>query len=200
MTIYPDADEKKLLLRLRDGDSSAFEILMESYKRPLANRVLRLLKSKEDTEEVLQELFVRVWMNREKLDPQLSFKAYIFRIAENLVLDMLRQATRDRRFAAMYKSMQSDVYNPIEDQLHEQENRVLLHQILSHIPEQPRRVYMLCKLEGKSYEEVGKMLSISTATVNSHMTKANRFLREYLNKHPIKLASIVVHYLFLGLS
>lgn len=180
-----EIEEYDLLIALRNGDQQALAKLMETYKRMLAKRILYILKSKEDTEEVLQELFVRVWRNRQKIDPGLPVKAYLFHIGENLVFDSIRKASREKRLVANYKDSQvNDSYNPVEEYLYRKENRALIEQIMAKVPEQSRKVFTLCKLEGRSYQEVSELLSISQATVNSHITKANQLLRTYLKDHP----------------
>ncbi len=180
-----DIAEYKLLQDLRNGSQQALRKLMENYKLMLAKRILYILRSPEDTEELLQELFVRVWLNRGKINPEQPIKAYLFHIGQNLVFDRIRKLNREKRLIAAYKDLQpSEIYNHIEEQLYREENRMLFEQVIAKVPEQSRKVFTLCKIEGRSYDEVSKMLSISVATVNSHITKANRLLRSYLKDHP----------------
>ncbi len=175
-----DTEEYNLLLKLRNGDQLAFKNLMATYKSMLAKRILHILRSSEDTEDVLQELFVRVWLNRKKINPELPVKAYLFHIGENLIIDKIRKANREKRFVLAYKMESAEGYSHIEEDLYKKENRALLDQLIAQAPEKSRTVFRLCKLEGRSYEEVSKLLSISIATVNSHISKVNRMLRGYL--------------------
>lgn len=199
--IYPllPYDEKNLLLRLRDGDGAAFTELMERYKRPLGKSILRTLKSRENTEEALQELFVRVWVNREVIDPERPIKAYLFRIAENLVYDMLRKTAREKRLVAEYFTHLSEIYSHVEEDIFDKEIRATLRDAIDRLPEQRRRVFELCKIEGKSYEEVGRQLSISVATVNSHITNANTFLRQYFKTMPDVIPALLAGILLVGI-
>ncbi|WP_199117494.1 RNA polymerase sigma factor [Pedobacter sp. ASV28] len=196
-----DIEEHSLLLKLQNGDQLAFKKLMETYKRVLAKRILHILRSPEDTEEVLQELFVRVWINRKKINPDLPIKAYLFHIGENLVFDMIRKANREKRFVLAYRNVQSkEAYSHIEESLYLKENRELLDQIIAQVPEQSRKVFTLCKLEGRSYDEVSKLLSISIATVNSHITKTNRLLRGYLKDNSGVATILALGYIFSNLN
>lgn len=192
-------DEKDVLRRLRAADEAAFNELMERYKRPLAKSMLRILKSREDTEEALQELFVRVWMNRTAIDPERPIKAYLFRIAENLVYDLLRKAAREKRLVAEYFTHLSEAYLHVEEQLFDEETKTILRDAIAQLPEQRRRVFELCKVEGKSYEEVSRQLSISIATVNSHITNANAFLREYFRSRPDLASAVLAGLLLMGI-
>lgn len=195
-----EIEEYHLLQELRSGNEQALQKLMEMYKRVLAKRILYFLKSHEDTEEVLQELFVKVWVNRHKINPELPIKAYLFHIGQNLVFDRIRMFNRERRLLTSFKDAQvTETYNPIEESLYRKENRALLDQAIAKVPEQSRKVFVLCKLEGKSYEEVSKLLSISVATVNSHITKTNRLLRSYLKDNP-HITMMLIGYVFSHLN
>lgn len=192
-------DEKDLLLRLREGDEAAFSQLMGHYKLPLAKSMLQILKSRENTEEGLQELFLRVWINRTKIDPERPLKAYLFRIAKNLVYDLLRKAAREKRLFAEHFTHLSEIYSHVEEEIFDKETQIILHDAIAKLPEQRRRVFQLCKIEGKSYEEASRILSISVATVNSHVTNANAFLRQHFRSIPDIVPMVIAGALLAGI-
>ncbi len=178
-------DEKDLLLRLRNGDKWAFEQLYDMYKERLAINLFRLLKSWEEAEEILQELFIRIWENRKQIDAQKSFSAYLYRIAGNLVNDYFRKIAKDKKLVEELWLRLSELYDPdfLATQIKADEE---LMRTIQKLPRQRQTVFKLCKLEGKSYTEVGRILSISEAAVNDHISKANKFLREHYDKtYPI---------------
>lgn len=84
-------DEKSLLLQLKSGDERAFEILYNNYKFRIAGNLFKLLKSDDLVKEILQELFFKIWEVRTQIDPEKSFKSYLFRIAENLVCGQMKR-------------------------------------------------------------------------------------------------------------
>ncbi len=174
-------DEKVLLRRLQAGDHLAFQELYHRYKARVAGNLLRLLRSPDMVEEVLQEIFMRIWANREKLDPEQPVKAYIFRIAENLVRDAFRQAVRDKRAQYVIEA-RDEAYNHVEDHVLYNEAKQELWRAINLLPPKRREVFVLCKLEYKTYDEVGKLLQISPHTVNDHVKKANIFIKRYLTK------------------
>src|SRR5690554_4918953 len=88
--------ERELLVKLRDGDHRAYDILYNNYSEKLTAKLFKLLKSWDEVEDALQELFVKVWENREKIDPDKSFPSYLYRIAVNIVNDYYRQVSKDR--------------------------------------------------------------------------------------------------------
>ncbi|ULT23665.1 RNA polymerase sigma factor [Sphingobacterium sp. E70] len=182
--------ESDILLRLKAGDELALEELMGRYKGALALSMSRLIKSREDIEELLQELFLRVWKNRDNLDPE-RYLSYLYKIAENLVYDRLRKAAREKRLSIDYFAHIIEAYSHIEEGIFDKELLAVLQRGIQQLPEQRRRVFELCKIEGKSYEEVSQLLSISVATVNSHITNANASIKAYFRQHP-ELASMVL--------
>lgn len=174
-------EERSLIVRLRAGDRKAFDHIYNSYKTAIAQNLYKLLKSWHEVEEVLQELFVRVWEHRERLDDEKSFQAYLYRIATNLVHDYFRKLTKDKALAeTIWNNIvhidPSELLNP--EVLADEE----LMRTIEKLPPQRKLVFKLCKLEGKSYKQVAELLQISEATINDHITKANRFIIENYNK------------------
>src|SRR5690606_11600166 len=121
-----------------------------------------------------QELFTKVWERREQLDPQRSFKAYLYRIAAHLVYDHYRRLTREAKLERDFVLTSTELYNPIEESLRIKDGHQLVKRALDRLPQQQRRVFTLCKLEGYSYEEVSKLLGISTASINTHISRASK--------------------------
>jgi RNA polymerase sigma-70 factor (family 1) len=173
--------EKLLLVRLNQGDSRAFEELYDSYKLRLAGNLYKLLKSDELAKEVLQDLFLKVWDNRAQIDPEKSFRSYLFRIGENMVNDFYRRAARDKRLRDQLVQANSEIYSHIEEQLFFKEDSGLLKEAIELMPPQRKLVYTLCKMEGRSYKEVEELLGINAKTINSHLFQANKFLKEHFN-------------------
>lgn len=176
-------EERHLLEQLRAGNHDAFVEIYHRYKLRLAGNFLRILKSPELAEELLQELFVRLWMRREQVDPEQSIKSYLFRIGENLIRDTFRKAAKDRVMQQHLLAAISETYSHVEESLISSETRTALHRAIDLLPPKRREVFILCKMESRSYEEVSKLLNISPGTVNDHIRKANSFLRQYLTTH-----------------
>lgn len=183
-SIDPIDDEKKILALLQVGDENAFDCLYHQYSNRIFGKILRLTKSVEVSEELLQDVFMKVWERREGIDPALPFKSYLFRIAENLISDYYRRAAKDRRVYDHLLGAGTAHECPFdEEQEHQiyQQNLDRLQEAVGQLPQKCREVYTLCKIEGKSYREVASQLDMSTATISNHMTKANRLIRRYIN-------------------
>jgi RNA polymerase sigma-70 factor (ECF subfamily) len=175
MKPYVDIDERALLLLLLEGDATAFESLYMRYAEKLSAQLFHLLKSWDEVEEALQQLFVKVWESRENIDPEKSFQAYLYRIASNIANDYYRKLSKDKKLATSLLQQITLLYHPehLTTQIRADEE---LMRTIEKLPPQRKTVFKLCKLEGKSYAEVSRMLSISEATIGDHIAKANRFI------------------------
>lgn len=173
--------EKELLLRLREGDYSAFETIYSKHCRTIGGRLFKLLKSWDLAEDVLQELFIKLWNNRGNIDPEKPLEAYLYRISANLVNDYFRNVSRNKKLAEELWHRISDAYNPFEE-MSAVDADLELFRSIDQLPDQRKKVFLLCKMEKKSYAEVSRLLQISEAAVNDHITKANRFLKAHYNK------------------
>ena len=173
-------DEKELLLLLKQGHEAAFEEIYKLYSSRLFGNIYKMVKSESTAKEILQEVFIKVWNNRTGIDPERSFRAYIFRIAENNVCDFFRNASRIKKMQSHLLVITTGRYEHIEELLLRKENNALLHKVINSLPPQRQLVFRLCKLEGKSYDEVSQQLGITASTVSDHIVKANKTIKEYL--------------------
>lgn len=192
------SDEKSLLLQLKNGDERAFEILYNNYKYRIAGNLFKLLKSDDLVKETLQELFFKIWEGRTHIDPEKSFKSYLFRIAENLVHDYFRKVARDKRLLTKIVASSSELYLHIEEDMLSKEDARKLHDAINLMPPQRKMVFTLCKLEGKSYKEVEEIMGINAKTISSHMLQANRFLKTHFRDSSALAISVVLGVLLKG--
>src|SRR5690606_14610145 len=145
------------------------------YKQPLAINFLRLLRNDDLAQDALQDLFVRVWNNRSTIDPSLPFKSYLYKIAQNLVIDCYRKIARDKRLMEEFTRQSVGLFFNLESKLENKETRELLQDVIDRLPAQQRRTYTLHKVEGKSYQEIAHIMGISRSTINKHIYFANKF-------------------------
>lgn len=176
----PIISEKELLLQLRAGNEHSFAQLYDLYSPRIFGFLLKLTKKEEAAREILQEVFIRLWEKRHTLDPEKSFRSYLFRIAENCVVDFFRKAVQDKKLGKQLMYLASERYLHVEEQIYEREKNALLNQAINLLPPQRRRVFELCKFEGKSYKEVSLMMGISVSTISDHLLKATRAIRQHI--------------------
>ena len=194
MKILDDDIQKQLLVKLRQNDEQAFNALYKAYSKPLYLRMLRMTKSAEDTDELLQELFIKLWDNRKSIDAEKSFQSYLYTIAHHLVSNYFRKIASDRNLIKSLLSNAVDYYLNAQELMENKEASALLMQAVDQLTPQRKQVFQLCKLEGKSYEEAAAIMGISIATVNSHMTKSLQSIKEYVLKNQDLVVLILTAY------
>ena len=189
------SNEKDLVKLLTEGDEVAFEKLYRLYGERLLAYLIKLLKSEDIACEVLQEVFIKVWHNRQHIDVKQSFRPYLFRIAENCAYDFFRKVARDKKLEeALIRNACKD-YSPVEEDLLTKEKSYLLQEAIDALPPKRREVFQLVKIEQRSYEEVSHMLHVSVSTVNDHIVKATKSIRENLERYYITVIGILSFYL-----
>lgn len=184
--------EKEILLRLIQGDEQAFEKIYRLYSNRLYGRLLKLLKSVPQTEEILQDVFLKVWEYRASIDPEKSFRAFLFKIAENKAYDFFRKAALHKAFETELIALSTSNYTMLEELMADEDKSVLLEKAINNLPPQRQQVFRLCKLERKSYTEVGQLLGISLSTVSDHIVKATKSIRTQLEPYNNIVLGLVI--------
>ena len=167
---YNSISDNELAAAIKQSDAAAFEAFYFRYYRSLYGFVWRLSQSGETAKECVQEAFIRLWENRERLDCNLSIKSYLYRIAKNVFLSHVRREKIHRRYISKHEHQRP---LSVDDNLDIQ-NRV--QRTLQKLPDKVRMVFVLNRLEGFKYSEIAEMAGISIKTVESRMSKALRLI------------------------
>lgn len=174
-------DEEQILLsKLKEGDERAFEQIYQLYSERIYGRLIRLLKDEEQANSILQDVFLRIWERKAQIDVDKTFKAYLYKVAENFVYDYFRKLARDKKMQVRLREVVSEYYKHTEEDIFKKENEMLIEEAIQLLPPQRQRVFQLCRIEGKSYEEVSQLLGISTSTVSNHLVKGTKSVRNYV--------------------
>lgn len=181
MAITAHTDEKDLLLRLQGGDHAAFEKLYHRYSRPLLAKLDRKVSEEYHADDILQDLFIKIWERRGQIDPEQPFGGYLYRIAQRMVTDHYRKQARNTVFYKQVRQDSSETANYTDEELDGRETKKILEQAISLLPAQQQRAFSLCKIEGKSYKEAAALMSISPETVHAHLVKATQSVKAYLH-------------------
>jgi RNA polymerase sigma-70 factor (ECF subfamily) len=168
-----------LLQRLQQGSEHAFTVLYDKFSKPLYRNILRLVKDEDIAQELLQDLFLKIWDIRAKINPEKSFKSFLYKIAQNLVYTHFSKIAKNERLIAKLAISYAEYDDNVEEKLISKENHQQLKMAIDSLPPQRKLIYSLCKLDGKSYAEVSQELGISTDTVSSQIVKANKAVRMY---------------------
>ena len=187
-------NNQDLLKKIAEGDEKAFGVLFYEYLPVLKSFALKFTKSEHATEEIIQDSFLKIWINRDKLEFVDNIKAYLYKYVSNECLNYLRKALRHVKTIDNFKSTHSDHSNNTIDTIHLNEvNKIINNAILS-LPVQRKKIYELSRLEGKSIPEIAEILNLSPSTVKNALVIALKSIRANLEQHGITLSML----LFLG--
>lgn len=190
------SNEKDLVMLLNKGNEVAFEEIYNLYSKRLLSYLSRLVKSENFAAEILQETFIKIWNCRENIDANQSFRSYLFRIAENLVYDFFRKAARDKKLESVLIDNSCSEYNHVEETYSRKENIQQLREAINTLPPKRREVFQLVKMEERSYDEVSELLHVSTSTINDHVVKATKAIRQKLERYHSTVISIFIFLCF----
>lgn len=185
-----------IITSLKQGDEKAFEKIYSLYSGLLYGKILKLTKSPYAAEEILQVVFTKLWAARNKIDPDKPIKPYLFAIANNAICDFFRQAKKDSRNREDIVLRSMLYYDCPAEANYANEQEQKLKQAIASLPKQRQLIFTLCKLNGKSYAEVAKLLKISTSTINDHIVKAIKSLKDQLNDSFITILVILFNFFF----
>lgn len=168
--------EKGLLCRVADGDEAAFAQLFGAYHQRLGAYVYRLTESVPATEEIVQDVFIKIWLRRASLPEVRAFDAYLFTAARNHVFNYVRKLARERALQARLEASL-----PGEAEVQENPHQALLDRAIAHLPRQQKNVYLLHRRQDLSHAEIAERLHLSVETVKKHMSLALRSIRDFLS-------------------
>lgn len=173
-------DEKELLLLVSTGNAKAFSQLFHHYSPKVYAYALKLVKSDTLAEEVVQEVFVKIWNLEAQLVDIENLDAYLRVTTRNHTLKLLRRMALEIKTSRMMADTYEDSHNETEEYIIFKESAQILSQAIDKLPPQQKLVYQLCHQEGLKYEEAAERLNLSKLTVKTHMQHALRFLRTYI--------------------
>jgi RNA polymerase sigma-70 factor (ECF subfamily) len=168
---------------VKASNEKAFRGLFDLYYNDVYGYSMSLLKNKELAEENVQEVFLKIWLHRETLDADKSFKAFLFTIARNQAFNALNKAAHDTALKeeVFYTSQQS--YEQADYPVREDYIKKLEKQAIRELPPGRKKIFKMSRKKGMSYEEISTELGISVSTVKNQMSKALESLRVFLRAH-----------------
>jgi RNA polymerase sigma-70 factor (ECF subfamily) len=189
----------QLMLDVKAGDEASFELLLQRYRTPLVNFLFRMVRNREQAEDLAQEVFLRVYRAREDYVPSAKFTTWLFRIATNLALNSMR----DTRYQKLEVSIDAPVtvdsedgderpldvaekHPNIEQHLVEDVRVKMIRHAINKLPEKQRAAVLLHKYQELDYTEIAKVLSCSESALKSLLFRAYEALR-------VELAPLVAH-------
>lgn len=183
-TKYTFLDERSLLVLMKQVDEEgAFQELFFRYQNRIYRYALRIIHSPEVAEEILQDVFLKVWNYRNKIDEDRQFSSLLFKMARNTILNSLKsQKTHAELTEQTIETLIS--YMCPENEMIWKQYVEILNEALTKLPERCREIFKKSRFEGLSYDEIAEDLGISKNTVRLQIVKSLKILREFLTAHP----------------
>lgn len=177
------ASDERLAERAREGSGEAFGELVRRYERPLCSLIGRMVRDRQQAEDLAQEAFVRAWRKLHTYDPARPFRSWMFKIAHNLTLDSLRRAQLD---TVSLETPDDESFDPIarlsdegvdpEAQAHQRRAIEELERAIGKLRPEHREVLLLRFRDGLSYDEIAEVLAMPLGTVKTHLHRARKQL------------------------
>jgi RNA polymerase sigma-70 factor (ECF subfamily) len=188
-----------LLSNVAKGDEAAFRTLFEQHWDNVYGVAYAFAKSTVIAEEMVQDIFVKIWQHREQIPQVKKFSDYLFIIARNHIYSVLRKKIHEQSFSEhLLEYFQEAGTNP-EELLLYRETECLVQKAIEQLPAQQHLVYCMSREQGLNQEQIATRLQISIPTVKSHMNKALHFIRQYLQTHAETEAFVILYCIIFGL-
>lgn len=175
--------EAAILEKLKDGDLNSFNEIYFQYSPKIYVRLIRLVKDQTIAEEILQDVFTRIWLNREKIDPTKGFVSFLNHISDNLAMDFFRKVQRDKALQLEIWASAIELYYHTEEKLFLKDKQQILSKAIDSLSPKRKEILMLNKFEDKSYKEIADLLGISVSTVSNQLVSALKDIKEYIQKN-----------------
>jgi len=174
----------ELIEKLRIGDVDAFDQVYQRYAGKLYAFSLKYLKSKEEAEELVQSVFLKVWEHKKNLKKDTSFKSYLFTIAYNEICNLFRRRKYQQNFITKIETESWESCGETEDQIEFQFVLEQVDQIIARLPEKQKTIFLKSRQEGKSTKEIADEFGLSPGTIDNYISESLKFIRTNLkDKH-----------------
>ncbi|MDR2813698.1 MAG: RNA polymerase sigma-70 factor [Prevotellaceae bacterium] len=168
--------------QLREGDHRAYEAVFKSWYAPLCSYACSMLRCMDEAEDVVQKMFCVLWDQRAELDVRISLQSYLYRAVHNRCLNRLKHEKVREKYKADVAHRHGEAYDSADGQMAHDELAAAVEGAVAQLPEQCRIVFELSRKEALTYPEIAERLKISHNTVENHISKALRVLREKLKE------------------
>jgi RNA polymerase sigma-70 factor (ECF subfamily) len=173
-------DDARLICLLQHDNVEGFNALYAKYHRLVYGNIIKLIKDSDSAKDILQEVFVTLWEKRSTIDKTKSISGWLFTVSYNRSIDFLKKALQA---TAMQQELSTIMPLAGSDPVLKEIRLQLLEEAIRELSPQKRKVFVLCKLQGKTYEESAKELNISKYTVKEYLSLAVAHVQKYMQAH-----------------
>lgn len=185
-------NEHELLQQISEGHEPSFRLFFDHYRESIFDFLAPMTKSKEVAEELVMDIFLKLWLGREWICEIRNMEAFLQKVAYNKAIDFLRLTARNKKLKMMIaKEMEDALDHSLEAQLAERDYRSIIQEAVRRLSPQRRLVYTLSREKGLSHDEIARELNLSIHTVSNHSKEALKFIRGFLRKNNLSGAAIL---------
>lgn len=196
MENFKNHSDLELVPFIQKGIKTAYQELFERYAPRIYQFSLSYLKNEQDAEGLVQEVFLKIWEKREKLDSTKNIKAFIFKIAVNSIYDLIRRRNIEHAFQDFTRAQENSHTDTTWHTVIWDEMLMSLDELVKQMPEQRRRIFLLSREKGLSNDEIARELNLSKRTVENQLYRAIAFFKRHFNT--TSLFSLLFFYLYCG--
>jgi len=191
-----EINDQELVLLIKRDDKKAFQKLFEKYAPRIYHFSFSYLKNENDAEELVQNVFLKIWDKREFIDTSQNIKAFIFKIAVNTIYDFIRHKNIEHAFQDYarlnYKTSDNFTWHSVIFE----EMQGTLNNLVAHLSDQQQTIFRLSKQEGLTNDEIAEKLNLSKRTVENHLYRALSFLKKHFKDE--SFLALLFFYLICG--
>jgi len=188
-----DQKTKDLASRLRKNDINAFNTLYWEYHAAVYANALKLIKDPVIAEDIVQEVFVTVWAKRHTIDPEQDFAGWLFVISYHKTIDQLKRKLKES-LAHKNISISIEDHSILVNADLKEEQLTAIEEAMDQLSPQKRKVFELCKVQGRTYKKAAEELHISKYTVKEYLSEALVSIKKYIGEHP-RQTGIIIYFL-----
>ncbi len=186
--------DEELMREIKADNMFAFDTLYNKYCKRVYKFSFSILKSHEESENLMQDVFLNLWENRYRVEKDSSVRSYLFSITYNSAISVIRKKVRETDFIDQLKYVGKISEDTVNMEIEYLELTSRLGEIIKTLPPRQKEVYLLQKVEGLKYNEIADRLNISVNTIENHMSRALKTIREKLGNY--SLLSVLFWFLF----
>lgn len=176
-------EEEKLISLLATGSEYAFQLLYDRYRNRIYQTAIRYLKSPLPAQEVVQDVFLKLWFERAQIRSNQCLEAWLYTVARNNILNRLKKIAREWKAMDGLKQVLPPAADNTAHKVEDAQYNRLLQEAIRELPEQQQKVFQLARQEQLTYAEIGEQMGLSPLTVKTHMSRALAAIKAYLARH-----------------
>ena len=192
----PLYDDGHCLAKIKEGDEHFFNLIFGKYRNQLFAYLYKVTKSKELGEEIVLDVFLKLWHGREAITEIQNFEAFLYKVAHNKAIDFFRSAKRSQALQqALWETMaEAPADDNADSRLLLKNTDALIKEAISQLSPQRKKVFELRHYEDLSYAEIATTLNLSSNTVRNHLAASLQFIRDYLEKNNALVLLLTIYF------